>query len=86
MYLDTRGYILFLKGRYDEALEDMDRALKVADDKRTLAEQAKAGFYRLVAAREVASVMETSDPPKPANGLPPSLAALLPTPAWPNWS
>ena len=32
-----------------------------------LAEQAKAALYRLVAARQVASLMESPDPPKPAN-------------------
>jgi hypothetical protein len=42
-------------------------AKKIADDKRDLAEQAKAVLYRLVAARQVASLMESSDPPKPAN-------------------
>ena len=40
-------------------------ARKVSDDKRDLAEQAKAALYRLVAARQVASLMESSDPPKP---------------------
>jgi len=34
-----------------------------------LAEQAKAALYRLVAARQVADLMESPDPPKPANGI-----------------
>jgi hypothetical protein len=42
-------------------------AMKVADDKRTLVEQAKTVLYRLVATRQVAKLMESSDPPKPAN-------------------
>ncbi|MCX6909144.1 MAG: DUF1553 domain-containing protein [Verrucomicrobia bacterium] len=42
-------------------------AMKVADDKRGLVEQAKAALYRLVAARQVTSLMESSEPPKPAN-------------------
>ena len=42
-------------------------ARNVADDKRDLAEQAKAALYRLVAARQVADLMESPDPPKPAN-------------------
>ena len=42
-------------------------AVKTADDKRGLAEQAKAALYRLVAARQVANLMESSDPPVPAN-------------------
>ncbi len=42
-------------------------AMESADDKRALAEQAKATLYRLVAARQVANLMESPDPPKPAN-------------------
>ena len=42
-------------------------AMKIADDKRALAEQAKADLYRLAAARQVANLMESSDPPKAAN-------------------
>ncbi len=42
-------------------------ALKVADDKRALAEQAKAAWYRLAAARQVASLMDSAETPKPAN-------------------
>ena len=42
-------------------------AMKIADDKRALAEQAKAALYRLVAARQVATLTESPDPPKPAN-------------------
>ena len=42
-------------------------AMDVADQKRTLAEQAKAALYRLVAARQVADIMESPNPPKPAN-------------------
>ena len=42
-------------------------ARDVADNKRTAAEQAKAALYRLVAARQVASLTESPDPPKPAN-------------------
>jgi hypothetical protein len=42
-------------------------AMEAADTKRTLAEQAKASLYRLVAARQVGNLMESSDPPKPAN-------------------
>ena len=42
-------------------------ATKIADGKRDLVEQAKGVLYRLVAARQVASLMDSSDPPKPAN-------------------
>jgi len=44
-------------------------AVDVANDKRAAAQQAKAAWYRLVAARQVADIMESSDPPKPANGM-----------------
>jgi hypothetical protein len=44
-----------------------EAALKVADDKRALAEQTKAALYRLVAARQVASLLESPAPPQPAN-------------------
>jgi hypothetical protein len=52
-------------------------AMKVADDNRTLAEQAKADLYRLVAARQVADLTESSDPPKPANRIDEILFAKL---------
>jgi len=42
-------------------------ARKVSDDKRDLAEQAKGVLYRLVAARRITSLIDSSDPPKPAN-------------------
>lgn len=33
-YLDTRGYIYYLLGRYEEALQDMDRAVQLAVQER----------------------------------------------------
>ena len=42
-------------------------AVKAADEKRALVEQAKTALYRLVAARQVASIMESPVAPKPAN-------------------
>jgi len=39
----------------------------MANDKRARAEQARAALRRLVAARQVRNLMESSDPPKPAN-------------------
>ncbi len=56
-----------LKVEADKTRAAYAAAMKIADDKRALAEQAKADLYRLVAARQVASLMESSDPPKPAN-------------------
>ena len=42
-------------------------ATKVADDKRTLVEQAKTTLYQMVYARQVAKIMESTEPPSPAN-------------------
>jgi len=56
-----------LKAEADKARAAYMAARKVADDKRALAEQAKAVLYRLVAARKMPNIMESSDPPKPAN-------------------
>ena len=42
-------------------------AMKAADDKRALVEQAKTALYRLVAARQITSLMESPEPPKPVN-------------------
>ena len=56
-----------LKVEADKTRAAYAAAMKIADDKRALAEQAKADLYRLVAARQVANLMESSDPPKPAN-------------------
>ena len=40
---------------------------KVADEKRALADRAKAALNRLLAARQLPLVMESPEPPKPAN-------------------
>ena len=56
-----------LKVEAGKTREAYTAATKIADDKRALTEQAKADLYRLVAARQVANLMESSDPPKPAN-------------------
>ena len=44
-------------------------AMNVADEKRALAQQAKTVWYRLLAARRIANIMESPVPPKPANGI-----------------
>jgi hypothetical protein len=56
-----------LKVEADKARAAYAAAKKIADDKRALAEKAKAALYRLVDARQVANLMESPDPPKPAN-------------------
>lgn len=52
-------------------------AVDAANDKRNQAQQAKAAWYRLVAARQVANLMESRDPPKPANGVDQAVFAKL---------
>ncbi|MGA2618237.1 MAG: DUF1553 domain-containing protein [Thermoguttaceae bacterium] len=56
-----------LKAEADKARKAYAAAMQVADDQRALADQAKAALYRVLAARQVPSLMESSDPPKPAN-------------------
>lgn len=56
-----------LKGEAEKTRAAYTAGMKIADDKRALAEQAKAELYRLVAARQVASLTESPDPPAPAN-------------------
>jgi hypothetical protein len=68
-----------LKAEADKTRAAYEAALKVADAKRTLAEQAKTVLYRLVAAREVASLMESPDSPKPANRIDEIVFAKLKT-------
>jgi len=52
-------------------------AVDVANEKRNQAQQAKAAWYRLVAARQVVNLMESPDPPKPANGIDHAVFAKL---------
>jgi hypothetical protein len=54
-----------LKVKADKTRAAYASAMKVADDKRNLAERAKGVLYRLLAARRIAKLMESSDPPKP---------------------
>jgi len=56
-----------LKAEAEKARAAYLAARKKASDKRALAQQAKAAWYRLVAARKAPQLMESSDPPKPTN-------------------
>ena len=58
-----------LKVEAEKTRAAYEAAMKVADEKRSLAQQAKTVLYRLVAARQVASFMDSPDPPQPANGI-----------------
>jgi hypothetical protein len=68
-----------LKAEADKTRAAYAAATKIADDKRALVEQAKAQLYRLVAAGKVASLMESPDPPKPANRIDEIVFAKLKT-------
>ena len=56
-----------LKEAGSEARKAYTAARKIADEKQTLAQEVKNRLYRLIAARRVASLMESPNPPKPAN-------------------
>ena len=56
-----------LKAEADKARAEYAAAVKAAEEKRARAEQAKAALYRLVAARQVAQLMESPQPPRPTN-------------------
>ena len=67
------------KAEADKTRAAYAAAAEVADDKLALAQQAKAQFYRLVAARRMTSIMESSNPPRPAGGLDEIVFAKLKT-------
>lgn len=56
-----------LKAEAEKTRTAYTAAMELADSKRAAAEQAKTALYRLVAARQVASLTESPDPPAPAN-------------------
>ena len=56
-----------LKVEADKSRAAYAAAVKIVEDKLALAQQAKAKRYRLVAARQVAGLMDSPNPPKPAN-------------------
>lgn len=68
-----------LKVEADKTRAAYVAATEAADAKRGLAEQAKAALYRLIAVREVASLMESPEPPKPANKIDEIIFAKLKT-------
>lgn len=68
-----------LKEEADKCRAAYTAAVEIADSKRTLAEQAKAALYRLVAARQVVSLMETADPPQPSSRIDEIVFAKLKT-------
>ncbi len=55
-----------LQAEADRTRAAHNEAVKVAFDKRALADQAKTALYRIVASGNVATVMESAEPPQPA--------------------
>lgn len=53
--------------------------MAAADEKRNLAQQAKAALYRLIASARVASIVDSPDPPQPANRIDEIILARLKT-------
>ncbi len=68
-----------LKAAADKARQAYLAARKTAEDKRALAEQAKGRLYRLIAARRVPNIMESSEPPKPGGRIDEIVFAKLKT-------
>jgi hypothetical protein len=68
-----------LKAAAEESRAAYLAARDRADEKRTLAQQAKAALYRLVAARRVPSILESPEPPQPANRIDELVFARLKT-------
>lgn len=56
-----------LKEAADKARAAYLAARQVVDEKRALAQQAKAELYHVMAAKQIPAIMESPDPPKPAN-------------------
>lgn len=56
-----------LKAEADKARAAYLAALKIVEEKRAQANRARAALYRLRAARQLASLLESPEPPKPAN-------------------
>jgi hypothetical protein len=64
---DAEAAAVPLKAEAERTRAAYTAAMENAGDKRALVEQAKAALYRLVAARQVAKLMESPEPPQPAN-------------------
>ena len=68
-----------LKVEAQKARDAYSAARKVADEKQALVQQAKGQLYRLIAAGRIAKLMESPDPPKPANRIDEIVFAKLKT-------
>jgi hypothetical protein len=68
-----------LKEEADKSRAAFTAALKIAEERRALADQAKAALYRVGAAGQVVSLMDSPDPPKPANRIDEIVFAKLKT-------
>lgn len=56
-----------LKAQADQSRAAYANATKALDDQRAFLEKAKTQLYRLIAGKQVAAIMESPEPPKPAN-------------------
>lgn len=63
---DAEAVAAPLKAEADKTRAAYAAAMEIVDNKRVAVEQAKAAVYRLVAARQVGSLMESPLPPQPA--------------------
>jgi len=68
-----------LKEEADRTRAAYAAGMAAADEKRNQAQQAKAALYRLVASRQVAGIVDSSDPPQPANRIDEIILAKLKT-------
>ncbi len=76
---DAEAAAVPLKQEADKTRAAYTAGMADADEKRNLAQRAKAALYRLVAADQVAGLMDSSDPPKPANRIDEIILAKLKT-------
>jgi hypothetical protein len=76
---DAEAAALPLKAEAEKTRAAYVAAVEVADSKRALTEQAKAALYRLVSARQVATLMESPEPMQPANRIDEIVFAKLQT-------
>lgn len=77
--VEAEAAVVPLKAEAERTRAAYVAAMEVADQKRVLTEQAKAALYRLVAARQIGSLLESPNPPQPANRIDEIIFAKLAT-------
>jgi hypothetical protein len=76
---EAEAAVVPLKAEADKTRAAYAAGMEAADQRRSQAEQAKAVLYRLVAARQVAGIMESPHPPQPTNRIDEIVFAKLKT-------